>query len=105
MVGYIALLAGLECVLPMAPAAVVSSRVPAPRLEAKAAVQNGPMQVASSKKSEPTPADFMLTATSRVELNGQTCRFEDVPDSAVITKIVVEEITGAVVTVHFRTGQ
>lgn len=97
MIGYVALLAALECVHPMAPATAVSTRPALRRTEAKKDTQR--------KASESGQADFQMTATSQVLLNGHPCRFEDVPDGAVITKIVVNEFTQAVVTVHFRADQ
>lgn len=46
-------------------------------------------------------ADFVITPTSEVRLNGRACDFGDVPDGAVITRIVVDPDTSAVLLVHF----
>jgi hypothetical protein len=49
----------------------------------------------------PAAAAFAITPTSEVRLNGRACAFGDVPDGAVITRIVVDPDTSAVLIVHF----
>jgi hypothetical protein len=104
MIGYVALLVGLECVLPTAPTPKASPVAPTPA-QARQAVPTAARSDVARRSAASAPSDFVITSASRVELNGRPCRFEEVPDEAVITKIVVQEFTGAVVTVHFRTGR
>lgn len=105
MIYYVMLLAGLEGVLPVAPAAVGNSKAPPARVEGKTKVPSRPTNNVKRETSASASADFEITATSEVKLNGRACRFKDVPNNAVIARIEVDADTKAILIIHFRTEQ
>lgn len=101
----LACLVALVCLLPAAPASAVSTNAPTAPSAGKAKAFKAPSRDATRDKQASPEADFVITATSEVRLNGRSCRFKDVPGNAVITAIQVDADTREVIKVHFTTGK
>jgi hypothetical protein len=65
-----------------------------PRLAAKAPEQ---------QTKKPANTDFVMTAQTEVLLNGQPCRYEQVPAHATIIRMEVDQDEKTVLMIHFRT--
>jgi len=101
MTRILAVLAGLACLLPAADAAVAPAKPPSP--DAKAKAMSGPARNVKRPASPSAAADFVITPDSEVKLNGRPCRFQDVPNNAVITKIEVDAESKEILKVYFST--
>lgn len=99
MTHFRAVLMGLLCLPPAALAAVAPGE---PRPGCHAAAANI-LPVRVTKQMPPSDGAFLLTSMSAVRLNGRLCRFKDVPNEAIITKIEVDADTREILTAHFST--
>ncbi len=59
-------------------------------------------QKAKAVASAPQP-DFVLTEESEIRLNGEPCRFKDVPTNAEIVYVEVARDRKTILKIHFRT--
>ena len=73
------------------------------RPQARAKSTKAPTRPARRQVPPSGSAEFSITVASEVRLNGEMCRFKDVPNDAVITKIEVDRDTKEVLVVHFST--
>ncbi len=82
--------------LEAAPTRNKNTAPPLPKIEKKA-----PIETAKAAEGE-APDQFQMTRDSEVLLNGEPCKIEEVPGSAVITKLEVSPDRRTIVRIHFR---
>jgi hypothetical protein len=64
----------------------------------------GPAGANKESRQSGSGGTLVITARTKVLLNGRPCRYEQVPDNAVITFAEVDSDQKTLLRIHFRTG-
>src|SRR4051812_42957912 len=73
--------------------------------------ESEPAKNASSEKPSPpvkpatSSSNYVLTETTEVLLDRQPCRYDDVPDSAVIVRMELAPDRRTILSIQFRSGK
>ncbi len=89
-----------------APAAPGTPRTPSPRIDKRVAQSSTPQRPAGVRYralGPDTPLNFEVTPRTEIRLNGEPCRYEEVPDDAIIVRLEVTADEKTALTIFFRT--